>query len=280
MKLDTLCANYSVVYRKNFSLRSFERDVGYSPEVVLYVYNKTEFWRCGCIGELFYVLTFIKNGSSSANAIFYISKSHYDLRMWKAAYYLRENLREITIENYESSNDFDSFPSCRCIVDTTPFKVPRQRNFEQSKVLFSPNYGIYCYKYQIVVNRENGLICSIMGPYNGSVDDSTILCASGIFSLFPGDVGFFADKIYYKPSMEEFQRVFIGYRQPFKNQMEEEFSRSFSRERVLVENVISRLKAYKGYSERVWRYGPDKHQAIVWIAANLVNIEISLGSPL
>ena len=81
-----------------------------------------------------------------------------------------------------------------------------------------------------------------MGPYHGSVTDLTILRASHVLEQFPENLKFLADRIYY--SHDELQNVYIGFRQPLTEEIQRDFNRSLASERVLIENVLGRLKAY------------------------------------
>jgi len=175
----------------------------------------------------------------------------------------------------------ENIVTASCIIDTTPFEIPRHLNFKESMIDFSPNYGMYCWKYQVIINRRNGLCCSLLGPYHGSINDITILQSSGIMEEFAANTAFLADRIYFKPTDQTFRdRVFCAYRRPFQQEIQLEFNRAFSSERVLIENFLCRLKAYKSVFAGSWRYSPDKHLCIVTIASSLVNVEIKLGRPL
>jgi len=164
------------------------------------------------------------------------------------------------------------------IIDTTPIRIPKQGNFNTRKVDFSPHYGCYCWKYQIIIDRFIGKAVSVLGPYHGSANDATILVDSGIMETVPNEMKILADRIYYKPNDEMFQqRIYIGYRRPKLTQQELDFNRSLAQERILIENFFARLKSYKNVFAKVWYHGPYKHSIIMYIAVSLVNIEIKLG---
>ena len=61
-----------------------------------------------------------------------------------------------------STTKNEKFKNVYLIIDTTPFQTVKS----WSK-LYCPHYSWYCFKYQIVVNRFNGLICNVYGPWPG-----------------------------------------------------------------------------------------------------------------
>jgi len=76
-------------------IKSFVETFGYAPEVLCYVYNITEFWDCGCVEEFFYFFAFLKNDCLILHSLFNVSKNHFDLKVWKVAYYLAATLEEV-----------------------------------------------------------------------------------------------------------------------------------------------------------------------------------------
>lgn len=119
-----------------------------------------------------------------------------------------------------------------------------------------------------------GSICCVHGPYKGSDHDLSIFKDSGVLDVFPEDVCFFADRIYHEfsPQME---RVYIAYRGP-KTQEEREFNDAFGYERSIIENLFHRLKCNRNCFHLPWRHDPDKHQLMVAVMANMINVDIAL----
>jgi hypothetical protein len=281
-------AVYEFYFFEKCDHRRFGRAFGFHVETLTYAYNKTEFWNCGPIEEFCYFFAFVKNDNNLLHNNFRVGETLFYRKVWKTLAWLNETLEEVKqfsinfqvkILNCVDQEEFDAFPNALCIIDTIPFEVPRFTNFRMSKINYSVHSGMYCWKYQIIVNRSNGVACSVLGPYNGSISDETILIKSQIIDLFPRNVQFFADKIYFGPYLKSLERVFIPYRGNLTTE-EIKFNKSFGNARVIVENWNQRLKNYNSIFEKPWRHNEDRHCQTINVLSNLINIELNHGHPL
>lgn len=270
---------YSYYFNEKFTFSKFTTAFGFHFDIVIILITKTEFWKYRNLDNLLYFLAFTKNDSSILHNLFKIGKRTFQSKVWNTVEFLFQNLDEIKLENFkEGKTRFESFPKAVFIMDTTPFQVPKKANFTARKIDYSSHYGIYCWKYQILIGRKNGLCCSVIGPFHGSVQDPEILENSEILNYIPG-LQILADRIYIGKDKPSLKNVLIGYRSP-KSLEEKQFNQGFSSERVLIENFNSRLKAYKNICEKTWRYSSDKHSTLVYVLCSLINLEIRHGHSL
>ena len=127
-------------------------------------------------------------------------------------------------------------------------------------------------KYQYIVNRETGVVCSVHGPYKGSSSDLSILKWSEILQIYPKEVSFFTDRIYYEDS-EALRRLYMGYRAP-KLDYQYQFNYCFSKERQLIERYFSRLKDERNCFKLPWKHSLEKHQLTVSVLTQVTNIDL------
>jgi len=115
---------------------------------------------------------FLKNKTYNEHNLFQISQRTFKTKINKTWNYLFYNLKEIKIENYKDNNSHKFLNQIKCIIDTIPFKIPRGVNFQAGKEWYCPHKGMYFIKYQLIICRRTGLICSIVGPYKGAKPES------------------------------------------------------------------------------------------------------------
>lgn len=120
------------------------------------------------------------------------------------------------------------------------------------------------------------MICRIDGPFSGCMSDDNIWDKSNAMIIMPTDeeVGIMADRIYYGPNRERYRRVYIAYRGRQLEPLQEEFNSAFSAERVLIENVLAKLRSYRECLTKVWRGSIPEHEMLLRTFAAITNIWI------
>jgi hypothetical protein len=227
------------------------------------------------------VFAFAKNKSKLTSFNFGLCEKTFHLWVWDAVDFLYQNMDEIHNEEWNNQPKPFTFKSTYLIVDTTPFKCSKPEKKSDQELYYSTHYHMYCFKYQIVCNRNNGLIVDLKGPFPGNVSDLTIFIESNTLQNFPDWIHFFADRIYYGPHLKEMDRVYIGFR-GVQGDSEKEFNNSLGNARSIIEHLNGRLKicGENSLHGNSWKHGEEKHKKIIFILAGALNIEIKCGHPL
>jgi hypothetical protein len=279
---ETIIKIFEIVFKCTYNDRYFRENIGFPIQVLVKVYDKTKFFNCANIYDFLMYFTFIKCGQTVVSTNYGYCKKTSMEKIWNVAKYMYENLNEIHIENWKKQNlDFKFCPKVYLVVDTTPFKLRRSTDPYIRYITWSVHYKMYCYKYQFIVNRENGIICDLEGPYGGNDSDSTIFILTKSHQKFPSDIYFFADMIYYGPYVKELSNVVIGYRENENiSSFTEDFNYYLSSFRIIIENVNHRVKNYKYILNCPWRYSALKHKHIIFALSHIYNIMICEGYPI
>lgn len=276
MEPESFISLYKYYFERDYSRSDFVSTFLVEPEVLSYIWNITKFDEWDEIESLLYYFARLKTPDPTLCQKFGLSKKIFQEKVWLTMDYLYDKLDEVKISNWINQDIPSTFRSTLLCVDTTPYPHPTPQSKEEKHRFWSDHYHMYCYKYQFVCNRMNGLICCVDGPFYGSSNDKTIFKETRIEDRFPNYINFFGDGIY---SGEDMKRVFIGFRIS-EDRLEELFSKSLSRERIIIENVHHLLKPVNSTFVNVWHYGKEKHMKSVNIMANVVNIQLKLGHQL
>jgi len=86
---------FEYLFSENFNPNLCSKYLGTDILTLTYIYNSTEFWKCGTVLEYLSVFAFIKTNNPLLHIIFRCSKNYFDLKLWKAAFYLAHNLNEV-----------------------------------------------------------------------------------------------------------------------------------------------------------------------------------------
>jgi hypothetical protein len=278
---ETFIKIFEIVFKYTYSEKKFHEYLGYPLQVLVVVYEKTNFYNCSNIYDFLMLFCFIKSGTNVISTNFGICEKTFMGRIWHVAFYLFSNLHEIKKENWNYLNPKNEFlPNVYLIVDTTPFPVERSTNYYIRAMTRSVHYNMYCYKYQIIATRCLGLIVDIEGPYGGYDQDPDIFLFTKSDQKFPDYIYFFADGIYYGENRNELSNVVIPYRKNENiNSYTNDINYNISSFRIIIENINHRLKNNKNIFKN-WRYSATKHKWVVFIVANLHNIMITEGFPI
>jgi len=87
-----------------------------------------------------------------------------------------------------------------------------------------------------------------------------------------------ADLAYYGPNILELNRIYVPFKYSKTLTIEQlQFNKIFSKKRVLIEHVNSRLKSFKNVTENTWTSNYDDNCKIITILANITNIQLKIS---
>jgi len=147
-----------------------------------------------------------------------------------------------------------------CIVDVT--ECPIERPFLNEWEFFSGKKRRHTLKYEIAVHIQTGRIVWIAGPFRGSVHDLTIARNGFIHNLFHNEQ-VLGDKAYVGDPR------FIAPFRPACTTAQEHFNYIVSCKRLLVEQVIKRIKHFHAVCHE-WRQSLPLHGIVFKVIANIV----------
>jgi hypothetical protein len=133
-------------------------------------------------------------------------------------------------------------------------------------------------KSQVIVNKS-GKIINVDGDNPGSEHDKKIFDESKIISIIPRDIELMGDSGY-QGIKDDFPRAKIPIKkkrggQPL-NKIQKRHNRKISRERVIVEHTIRKIKIFKILSEK-YRGKREKHGNIVRTISYFINVQSGFG---
>ncbi len=191
--------------------------------------------------------------------------------VWKVLHHLAAKLNTIPW------NDRTSLPSlfghCYAVVDVTlaPVQVD-MKDREWQGLFWSVKHKMHGLKYEIIVSVNDGRILWIGGPVGGRIHDITLLRWEGILDDLSFLEYLLGDKGY-----EGEQSIWVPFKGKDLDDFELQWNHFINSFRVIVENVIARLKKF-GFLQRKWKNDIMLHETAFKVAANLINIEF-LVSP-
>jgi hypothetical protein len=133
-------------------------------------------------------------------------------------------------------------------------------------------------KSQVVINTE-GEIIDVDGDNPGSLHDKKIFDESKIISIIPRDIDIMGDSGY-QGIKDDFPRAKIPIKKKCGgqslNKIQKRHNRKISRERVIVEHTIRKMKVFKILSEK-YRGKRNKHGDIVRTISYFINVQSGFG---
>jgi len=169
---------------------------------------------------------------------------------------------------------------CFLIIDSFPVRILRPKNNKYQNAVYSGKYKYHCLKYEVAIRVRDGKIRWIAGPSSGSLIDVSLTRKSGFLEFLLSDELVMADKAY---KGKDFENFLTPEKKPSKRQMKlitlelwEKMrmeNRILSRLRVLVENLIGRMKKF-GALNGIWRGNYDFQAQTVLAVANITNFWI------
>lgn len=158
------------------------------------------------------------------------------------------------------------------VVDATECRIDRPQDNATQKEYYSGKDKCHTIKYELGIDIVRGFIVWLYGGVPGHVHDLEMSRASGIFDrLLPGEL-LLADKGYIGVDL---------YLTPMRQPVEASqwFVNSFlSKIRVLVENVIGRVKVFSCLRQP-WRNDLSLHPIVMDVLCNLINLEFESAPP-
>ena len=162
------------------------------------------------------------------------------------------------------------------IIDATEQQVERPKR--QQKSYFSGKKKCHTMKTQIVINKE-GEIINTSESVPGKNHDRKVSKKSAILNSIPSDMKIMGDSGY-QGIKDDFPNATIPHKKkrggPKLTKEQKHENRKISRKRVLVENVIGKLKIFKILSYK-YRGKRKKHGEIVRIIAYIYNIKYNFA---
>lgn len=140
-------------------------------------------------------------------------------------------------------------------------------NNDIQQIYFSGKKKKHCIKYEIGVDINNGTLCWLWGGIPGSMHDLTMARMSGIINALENNEFILADKGYIG------EHIFVTpFRDP-QNDVEEAFNSALGSHRIIVENVLLRVKIFNSMSYK-WRHELYLHPIVFTVICNIVNIDM------
>lgn len=199
---------------------------------------------------------------------------------------------------HEAEKTFTSFKCARYATDVTFQQALRPSgNIFEGKRYFSGKHKLYGYKCDFSV-LPNGLAVCVSDHYPGSVSDleifqrmrpkhevlsrkadrdSSIQDFDPLRMEHPGKWAIICDKGY--EGAQEFMRTIRPKKKPmngYLSRVEEEYNRTVSSDRIIVENFFGRLGTLWDVCCRKWRWAEEQYDDIFKICVGLSNFHIRL----
>jgi hypothetical protein len=165
------------------------------------------------------------------------------------------------------------FPQVKeLFLDTTEQEVPRPSTQPQQTRCYSGKKKRHTLKTQVTTTDQ--LILHLFGGLPGSVSDWTLLRASGVMPQLPEDVEAAMDRSY---EGAEGQYPHLLVKKPLRTPRGQKltwlgraYNQMVSRQRVVVEHVIGRVKRYRVMSQE-YRGKNEGHEELFALVSGLVN---------
>ena len=163
------------------------------------------------------------------------------------------------------------------VVDATEIEVGRPTNSAQQKLFYSGKKKYHTAKFQLVVLPISGVIIHVAGPVPGSVHDIKLFDTSGVSSILRHREFIMGDSGYQGLESRGVECI-IPRKKPRgsdRSREDMEFNAALSKHRVIVENVISRIKNFQIVGKK-WRgriRNLDDLQITFRLCAALVNVQ-------
>jgi len=158
------------------------------------------------------------------------------------------------------------------IIDVTEQQIERPKR--QQKAYYSGKKKRHTLKTQIIVN-EKGEIIDTTDSFPGRRHDKKIFDESKIKKSLPGKIHIMGD-LGFQGIKDDFPNATIPHKKkrggPELTKEQKRQNRGISRRRVLVDNVIGRLKIFKILSDR-YRGNRNNHGDIFRIISHITNIK-------
>jgi hypothetical protein len=188
----------------------------------------------------------------------------------------RDRRRRRKINNLE---DFlKEYPELEdLIVDATEQRTQRPKR--KQKAYYSGKKKCHTLKNQIVINKQ-GEIIDVTKSSPGRHHDKRIWDESKISKSLPSKIPITSDSGY-QGIKDDFPNATLPHKKrrdgPELTKKQKRQNRKISRERILVENVIGRMKIFKILSDR-YRGNRKKHSEIFEIVAYVTNVKFGFVS--
>lgn len=183
-------------------------------------------------------------------------------RVWQIIQYLTEHLPDFPFESrYHTCLRFTDEQYISMIVDATETFIQRP-DPQKQREFYSGYKKRHTLKYTIGIDVKGQQIVFLDGPYKGPEHDMTMIYKSNVLARLPEGEVIMGDKKYIKH-----HKVVTEYDCPFN------LLQSFIERRVLVEQIIGRLKKFQCISG-TWRHSLDRHSVTFRAVAKLVNFTL------
>lgn len=184
---------------------------------------------------------------------------------------LPEKMKERTKRISTLKELFEYYPEMKAFVDATEQEIPRPKNKRRRKKYYSGKKKRHTVKTQIVVNK-NGIILDNSKHREGKKHDYSIFKEQT--PKIPKDVVLGGD-LGYEGMRKDYpeMKTKIPYKKPKSrklNKKEKRYNKSFSRERIVVEHTIRKIKSFKIIGNE-YRNELKNYDNSFSIAAGLVN---------
>jgi hypothetical protein len=176
---------------------------------------------------------------------------------------------------------FDAFPEVRLVVDATEQSFHRLKGWDNQKPFYSGKRKRHTIKAQLICT-PSGRVGSVGPSVPGSVHDLTLLRGSGCADGLGPQDGVMADLAYVgladdRPGLRVVLPHKAGKDAPLTGE-QKAYNRRLSRSRVVVENLLARLKVFQ-VLRQTFRSVFGRHAQVFRVAALLVDRCLTAARP-
>jgi hypothetical protein len=173
-------------------------------------------------------------------------------------------------------------PDLAVVIDTFEQRVQRPRDKDEADGLYSGKKKQHTLKSQVAVDEESGRVVDIADSVAGPKADITLLKESGLMDRLPEGVGGIGDSAYQGIDKLHPQGLGASPRKKPRGKPrppdDVAYNTAFSRRRIIVENIIGRLRRYQSITQTD-RNHRQLHSSRVVAIAGLVNRQLAHRMP-
>lgn len=270
---------YEEIFNHKYSSQNFIEKFGRQIEVINKINQLINFEKIYPLINLLMWFSFAHNKQKTNSVWFNLCDKSFMSKVNLTTDYLFKKLNNIKLNQIKNQQNYTFLSDALGIVDCTPFKIPKPSNlsYEESKQYWCDHYYCYCWKFQLIVRRNDGYILHVSLPFPGSISDIEIFRYTNIFKYLDKSIKLMGDTGYLcsKSDPELAKRLYCPYKGSEKTDIEKEANQIYSSIREIIEHTNERIHEFKIIPKNdPIKMNDDKRFQLFWIICNIHNISL------